>query len=59
MPLNIQHLRTHLPTRELHYFDTIDTTMREASTLAAAGAPSGTAVITEEQTAGQGPQDHT
>src|ERR1700692_431563 len=59
MPLNIQQVRSHLPTRELHYFDTIDTTMREASARAAAGAPSGTAVIAEEQTAGQGRQGHT
>ena len=59
MSLNIQHLRTHLPTRELHYFDTIDTTMREASARAAAGAPSGTAVIAEEQTSGQGRHGHT
>jgi BirA family transcriptional regulator, biotin operon repressor / biotin---[acetyl-CoA-carboxylase] ligase len=59
MPLDIQQVRSHFPTRELHYFDTIDTTMREASTLAAAGAPSGTAVIAEEQTAGQGRHGHT
>jgi len=59
MPLNIQHVRSQLPTRELRYFDTIDTTMREAAALAAAGAPSGTAVIAEEQTAGQGRQGHT
>jgi BirA family biotin operon repressor/biotin-[acetyl-CoA-carboxylase] ligase len=59
MPLDFQSVRSQLPTRELHYFDTIDTTMREASARAAAGAPSGTAVIAEEQTAGQGRQGHT
>jgi BirA family biotin operon repressor/biotin-[acetyl-CoA-carboxylase] ligase len=59
MPLDIQHVRSQLPTRELHYFDTIDTTMREAAALAAAGAPPGTTVIAEEQTAGQGRHGHT
>jgi len=59
MPLDIQSLRSHLPTRELHYFDTIDTTMREAAAAAAAGAPTGTTILAEEQTAGQGRQGHT
>src|SRR5712692_816775 len=59
MPFDIQHLRRQLPTRELHYFDTIDTTMREAAALAAAGAAPGTTVIAEEQTAGQGSHGHT
>jgi BirA family biotin operon repressor/biotin-[acetyl-CoA-carboxylase] ligase len=58
MPLDIQLVRTRLPHRELRYFDTIDTTMREAAALAAAGFPSGTAVIAEEQTAGQGRHGH-
>lgn len=35
-------------------FKTIDSTMFEASRLAASGAPSGTAVVADEQTAGQG-----
>jgi BirA family biotin operon repressor/biotin-[acetyl-CoA-carboxylase] ligase len=35
-------------------FETIDSTMCEASRLAAAGAASGTTVVAEEQTAGQG-----
>jgi BirA family transcriptional regulator, biotin operon repressor / biotin---[acetyl-CoA-carboxylase] ligase len=59
MRLNIQSIRSQLSARELRYFDTIDTTMREASALAATGAPSGTAVISEEQTAGQGRHGHT
>ncbi len=59
MPLNIQSVRSQLPNRDLHYFDTIDTTMREAAALSAAGAPSGTTVIADEQTAGQGRQGHT
>ena len=59
MPLNIHHLRTQLPARELHYFDTIDTTMREAAAQAAAGAAPGTTILAEEQTAGQGRHGHT
>jgi len=49
MPLNIDFVRQQLPDRNLRYFDRIDTTMREA-----VGFPVGTAVIAEEQTAGQG-----
>ncbi len=37
-------------------FKTIDSTMFEASRLAAGGAPSGTAVVADEQTAGHGRQ---
>jgi BirA family biotin operon repressor/biotin-[acetyl-CoA-carboxylase] ligase len=59
MPLNIQQIRSQLPARALHYFDAIDTTMREAAALAAAGAAPGTTVIAEEQTAGQGRHGHT
>jgi BirA family biotin operon repressor/biotin-[acetyl-CoA-carboxylase] ligase len=59
MPLNIQYVRSHLPGRDLHYFDTIDSTMREAAALAAAHAASGTAVIADQQTAGQGRHGHT
>ena len=39
-------------------FETIDSTMFEASRLAAAGADSGTTVVAEEQTAGQGRHGH-
>jgi BirA family biotin operon repressor/biotin-[acetyl-CoA-carboxylase] ligase len=39
-------------------FETIDSTMFEASRLAAAGAASGTTVVAEEQTAGQGRHGH-
>jgi BirA family biotin operon repressor/biotin-[acetyl-CoA-carboxylase] ligase len=39
-------------------FATIDSTMFEASRLAAAGAASGTTVVAEEQTAGQGRHGH-
>src|SRR5712671_2720982 len=59
MNLNIQQVRSQLPSRDLRYFDTIETTMREAAALAAAGAAPGTTVIAEEQTAGQGRHGHT
>ena len=38
----------------IHWFETIDTTMHECVRLAAAGAPSGTVVGSDEQTAGHG-----
>lgn len=53
MPFDIDLVRSRLPNRNLRYFATIDTTMREA----AGGAP-GTAVIADEQTAGQGRHGH-
>ncbi len=40
--------------RPVHYFQTIDTTMREAGERAGRGEPHGTVVIAEEQTAGRG-----
>jgi BirA family biotin operon repressor/biotin-[acetyl-CoA-carboxylase] ligase len=57
--LNIEWVASQFPQRRLHYFETLDTTMREAAALAAAGAPSGTSVIANEQTAGQGRHGHT
>ena len=39
---------------DLHWHETIDSTMHEAARLAAAGAPSGTAVVAGEQTSGYG-----
>jgi BirA family transcriptional regulator, biotin operon repressor / biotin---[acetyl-CoA-carboxylase] ligase len=47
-------LRSQLPDRCIEWHDAIDSTMTEASRLAASGAPSGTVVGAEEQTAGQG-----
>ena len=58
MSLDIQSVRTHFPNRNLHHFDTLDTTMREAAARAARGAAPGTTVIAEEQTAGQGRHGH-
>src|ERR1700691_847523 len=52
--LNINQVRGRLPNRQISFFESITSTMHEASTLAAAGCPSGTAVVAEEQTAGQG-----
>ena len=43
-----------LPDRRIEWHTTIGSTMTEASRLAASGAPSGTVVGAEEQTAGQG-----
>jgi BirA family biotin operon repressor/biotin-[acetyl-CoA-carboxylase] ligase len=43
-----------MPDRRIEWHNLIDSTMIEASRLAAAGAPSGTVVGAEEQTAGQG-----
>ncbi len=52
--LDIGFVRRALPGRELHYYETIDTTMRAAAELQV----SGSAVIAEEQTAGQGRHGH-
>lgn len=59
MPLNLTLLQSKLPTRRLHWFPTIDSTMHEASRLASLGAPSGTTVIAEEQSAGHGRYNRT
>ncbi len=47
-----------IPGRNVHYFDSLPSTMREAARLAAEGCPTGTAVVAEEQTAGQGRHGH-
>lgn len=54
MPLDLQRIQAALPGREIHWFPTIDSTMYEAVRRAAAGAPSGTIVGADEQTAGHG-----
>src|SRR6202167_1040945 len=56
--LNINQVRGRLPNRQISFFESITSTMHEASTLAAAGCPSGTAVVADEQTAGQGRHGH-
>jgi BirA family transcriptional regulator, biotin operon repressor / biotin---[acetyl-CoA-carboxylase] ligase len=54
MRLDIEKIRNLRPQNELHYFTTIASTMTEAARLAASGAPHGTTVLAEEQTAGIG-----
>src|SRR5438270_4915541 len=54
MPLDVSFLREQRPGVNLHYFPTIGSTMTEASRLARLGAPHGTVVTADEQTAGVG-----
>jgi BirA family transcriptional regulator, biotin operon repressor / biotin---[acetyl-CoA-carboxylase] ligase len=54
MPLELDMIRAALPGREVVWLDRCESTMTEAARLAQAGAPSGTAVVAEQQTAGQG-----
>jgi BirA family biotin operon repressor/biotin-[acetyl-CoA-carboxylase] ligase len=49
-----RQLDTRLIGRQIYYYPVIDSTNVQAKTLAATGAPSGTLVITDEQTAGKG-----
>lgn len=57
--LDIDLVRRRLPNRRISFFESITSTMHEAAALAAAGCPSGTAVVAEEQTAGEGRHGHT
>jgi BirA family transcriptional regulator, biotin operon repressor / biotin---[acetyl-CoA-carboxylase] ligase len=59
LKLNIDQVRGGLPNRLISFFESITSTMPEATALAAAGCPSGTVVVAEEQTAGQGRHGHT
>lgn len=54
MPIDLEMLRRQLPGRQIDWHDSISSTMTEASRLAAAGCPHGTAVGADEQTAGIG-----
>jgi BirA family biotin operon repressor/biotin-[acetyl-CoA-carboxylase] ligase len=54
MPLNVEQIRALRPDNTLHYFQSIGSTMTEAAQLAAGGAPHGSVVVAEEQTAGVG-----
>jgi len=56
MPLDMPWIRAQLPGREIAWLEVTDSTMRDAVRLAAGGCPSGTAVVAEEQLAGQGRQ---
>lgn len=44
---------------EIHRLDVVDSTMNYAAALAASGAPTGSVVVADEQTAGQGRHGHT
>jgi BirA family transcriptional regulator, biotin operon repressor / biotin---[acetyl-CoA-carboxylase] ligase len=52
--IDLAWLRAQLPDRRIEWHTTIGSTMTEGSLLAESGAPSGTLVGAEEQTAGQG-----
>lgn len=54
MPLDVSLVRNQKPDTQLHFFGTVGSTMTEASRLAHAGAPHGTTVVADEQTAGLG-----
>jgi len=54
MKFDLEWLRSQVPDRQIEWHDAIDSTMTEASQLAAAGGPAGTVIGAEEQTAGQG-----
>jgi BirA family biotin operon repressor/biotin-[acetyl-CoA-carboxylase] ligase len=58
VPLSVKRIQAGLTTqfvgRHLYYFGSIGSTNVEAKRLAAAGAPEGTLVIADEQTAGKG-----
>ena len=54
MPLDLEPIRERFPDRRVHWYPTIGSTMFEAVRLATSGAPSGTVVGADEQTAGHG-----
>jgi BirA family biotin operon repressor/biotin-[acetyl-CoA-carboxylase] ligase len=54
MPLAVSQVQEARPQNPLHYFPSIGSTMTEAARLAESGAPHGTVVIADEQTAGIG-----
>lgn len=51
---DIQKIRALRPANEIHFFESIGSTMTEAARLAEAGAAHGTVVLAEEQSAGVG-----
>lgn len=54
MSFDLERVRAALPGRDVYWHDSIPTTMKEASRLAAARCGAGTAVVADEQTAGLG-----
>lgn len=59
MTFDAPWVRRQFPGREIHWFDTLGSTMTEAARLAQAGCPEGTVVGADEQTAGVGRHGHT
>jgi BirA family biotin operon repressor/biotin-[acetyl-CoA-carboxylase] ligase len=57
-PFDLEFVRRRLPGRDISFFESITSTMDEAAAASRAGCPSGTAVLAEEQTAGQGRHGH-
>lgn len=58
MRFDLEAVRARLSGREIHWHETIDSTMHEAARLARQGAASGTTVGAEEQTGGVGRHGH-
>jgi BirA family biotin operon repressor/biotin-[acetyl-CoA-carboxylase] ligase len=54
MPIDFEFIAEQRPANQIHYYPVIGSTMTEAIRLAAAGAPHGTVVIADAQTAGVG-----
>ena len=54
MPLDIQAIAEQRPANSIHYFPVTGSTMVDAARLASSGAPHGTLVLADEQTAGIG-----
>lgn len=54
MPLDVERIRSLRPQNKIHYFPTVGSTMTEGARLASSGAPHGTTVLADEQTAGIG-----
>ncbi len=54
MPLDLESIRRLRPANGFHYFETVGSTMTEATRLAESGAGHGTVVVAEEQTSGLG-----
>jgi len=57
-PLDLRRVRQALPDTRIEYHDSLPSTQPVAIKLAEAGAPSGTAVVAGQQTAGIGRQGH-
>ncbi len=58
MSFDAAFVRRALKGRTVEFFDIIDSTMREASAMAARGCAAGAVVVAGEQTAGQGRHGH-